>query len=342
LTRYAIEDGYSDSSFTEKPLYPFISSRIATVSTRNTNINSTSSSVEWQFDFLVGVVYERKIDYLIDYLNDTPFSLIGNLPKLPNLANTLREILAYIHHGLQYNIYPNNSLRQFIHDVVFSEKIPIAQFNKLIHMPLYNSVDTLLAYSRVESGINVDSSYYVLPMVIISRMIDDKNFYRKKHFFTIFIEKYYPYTMYINSSYNSDNVYVPQDTAKIEREQFNALCYLLANPYKTYNENNMSIDYGIDRILEICFLGFNKIKRDDSIDFQSAIQKLKSDFCTEYGSSVAIIPDYKKCIYEYINQYMALRSPENKGGKKQRIFTKKKNTNRRTNRKPLSKKREKG
>lgn len=237
-----------------------------TVKTSNQILRKTASCRMWQFKYMLLCKFNE--------LNDNIISKnINKILKNPIIFLEICRIMEeFISEKNQHNI-----LYQVI---VYNRNLNVIHIN--------NILDLGVNKNKIQ---NYCMCLYN-PIVDIGSIV---------HFFTIIRIKN---TYYLNSSYGSDYVCVPQYTVKLNKTEFNNFCMDLPNKqfqyqefiYKYFLKNNLKKRYDNNTIENV-----NPKLKSEWIHPKKGIRKELDFFVNGSNLKVGLITNYEEILEEFIN-----------------------------------------
>ena len=220
------------------------------IQTRNQKLRSTASCRLWQFKYAV-ITYFLSTKKQINFIGGT------RTWTLMKSRRTTRKPLSTLMKSLRKTTLRKQSIvsKRIIENMCMIIK-NFLELNQNDYPELYNIV-----YLNIPSNTIKISSFNTIEKLPINRNYymcvyneNNHNYGSIIHYFTIIRED--KDTYYLNSSYGSDDVCVPQYSTKLDIDEFNALCnelpelteyskylytkyFLIKNLRKRYNNNNI-------------------------------------------------------------------------------------------------------
>ena len=236
------------------------------IKTKDQLIRSTSSCRLWQFKYMLMVVFNKLNNNMIT--NDVN-SLIEDPSIFIKICNLMDSFLS--------DFNKDNILYQII---VYNRNLNIYPIHDLIE--LENDENEIQNYCMCLYNPGIDISSII-------------------HFFTIIRKKN---TYYINSSYGSDNVCVPQYTKRLNKAEFNNFCEDLPNKdvsinnfyHKYFLEGNLKMRYNDNTIENV-----DPSLKNKWIDPNNGINK-EIQFLLQSSSifNVGLILNYEDHLREFV------------------------------------------
>jgi hypothetical protein len=281
------------------------------IKTRNQLLRSTSSCRLWQFKLCV-------LNYYLKRYNDEIFnnSLIDEIFNKNIIDEMCKIIQNFISSTINQNTY------SILHKIIINNMpINIDDIESINYLP-NNGMNTQMYYMCIYN-----------PEVEIGSIL---------HFFTIIrYNKYY----FLNSSYGSDYVCVPQTTEELDISEFNEFCNDLISKNdrlvrfvtKYFLKGNLRRRYNNNTIEEI-----DPSLKSKWISPEEGIEKETSVIMSPYSNlSVGLIQDYENMVEEYIIKNTSKTAGLKRKGSRNKTQNKFKSKNRLSSSKNSKKKRKK-
>jgi hypothetical protein len=236
------------------------------IKTRNQIVRKTASCRMWQFKYI--------LLHKFDELNNNIIS--KNLNKIledPTIFLKICRIMTqFISTENQHNI--------LYQTIVYNRNLNIIPINNILDL---------------DNNTNIYQHYC---MCIYNTDLDIGSIL---HFFTIirYKDKYY-----LNSSYGSDYVCVPQYTLRLNKTEFNKFCINLPNKkeeFKTFFSKYFLKDNLKKRYDNNTIENINPKLKSEWIEPQNGIEKELDIYTYESNYKVGLIPTYEEILEEFIN-----------------------------------------